>query len=138
MTNPKIPGSGERAVTGAAVPGGPPFLKTPQPSDPLEMGAEMVEGDPSVMLTCLIEEYARMGWDAHRIERIFDNPFFLASHGLAKRFGRDATHAFIEQTLQRCGVYRFEVIEQKPIQPPASTGPSGGGTGSGSDFKRRS
>lgn len=114
MTKPKIPGSDERATTGAAVPAGPPFLKTPQPDDPFEMGAEMVEGDPSVMLTCLIEEYARMGWDAGRIARIFDNPFFLATHGLAERFGHETIHAFIEQTLRRCGVYHFEVIEHNP------------------------
>ncbi len=114
MTKPKNPGSDDRAGTGANLRGGPMFLKSPEPDDPLEMGAEMVEGDPRLMLACLIEEYARMGWDAGRIARIFDNPFFLASHGLADRFGRDTVHAFIEQTLRRCGVYQFEVIEHNP------------------------
>ncbi len=138
MRKPKNPGSDERADTGANLRAGPAFLKTPQPGDPLEMGVEMVEGDPSVMLTCLIEEYARMGWDAGRIARIFDNPFFLASHGLAERFGRDAIHASIEQTLRRCGVYHFEIIEQNPIQPAASTALPGGGKGSRSNFEWRS
>ena len=138
MRKPKNPGSDERADTAANLRAGPAFLKTPQPGDPLEMGAEMVEGDPSVMLACLIEEYARMGWDAHWIARIFDNPFFLASHGLADRFGRDAVRAFIEQTLRRCGVYQFEVVEHNPIQPAASTAPAGGGKGIRSDFERRS
>jgi hypothetical protein len=133
MTKTKNPGSNEGAL-GA----GPAFSKTPQPDDPFEMGAEMVEGDPTVMLTCLIEEYARMGWDAGRIARIFDNPFFLASHGLAKRFGRGAIHAFIEHTVRRCGVYRFQVVEQNPIQPALSSALPRSEKGNRPDFARRS
>ena len=114
MRKPKNPGSDEGADSGGAVRVGPPILKSPEPDDPLGMGAEMVEGDPQLMLTCLIEEYARMGWDAAQIAQIFDNPFFLASHGLADRFGRGAVRAFIEQTLRRCGVYQFEVIGRNP------------------------
>ncbi len=80
----------------------------------MRMEAELVTGDPQVMLDCLIEEFARMGWDANRIELIFENPFFLASHSLAKRFGHEAIRERIEQTLERCGVFCFEIVEQKP------------------------
>ena len=80
MTKPKIPGSDERATTGAAVPAGPPFLKTPQPDDPCEMGAEMVAGVPTVMPTRLVEADARAGWAAGRSVGLFDRGFISRGH----------------------------------------------------------
>ncbi|MCR4300074.1 MAG: hypothetical protein NUV51_00505 [Sulfuricaulis sp.] len=82
----------------------------------MQMQAESVAGDQRVMLQCLIEEFARMGWNANQIARLFENPFFLASHGLAKQLGREAVHECIEQTLQRCGVFHFKVSEAQPTQ----------------------
>ena len=89
--------------------------KPPEPDDPMHMQAESVVGDQHVMLECVIEEFARMGWDANQIARLFENPFFLASHGLAKQLGPEAVHECIEQTLQRCGVFRIKISEAKPM-----------------------
>ncbi|MEE8342333.1 MAG: hypothetical protein V3R51_00895 [Gammaproteobacteria bacterium] len=90
--------------------------KPAEPDDPMQMQAESVSGDQRVMLECLIEEFAHIGWDAKQIARMFDNPFFLASHGLAKQLGRKAVHECIERTLQRCGVMRCAISESKPTQ----------------------
>ena len=43
--------------------------KPPHPEDPMHMQAASVTGDQRVMLECLIEEFARMGWDEHQIAR---------------------------------------------------------------------
>lgn len=82
----------------------------------MQMHAESASGDQRLMLECLIEEFARMGWDGDQIARMFETPFFLASHGLEKRFGREAVRGCIAQTLQRCGVFRVEMSESKPVQ----------------------
>ncbi len=86
--------------------------------DPMQVRGDSVPGDQQVMLQCLIEEFARMGWNANQIRLLFENKFFLASHGLAERLGQEAVRECIEQTLQRCGVFHFEMSESKPNQEP--------------------
>ncbi len=86
--------------------------------DPMQVRGDSVPGDQQVMLQCLIEEFARMGWNANQIGHLFENKFFLASHGLAERLGQKAVLECIEQTLQRCGVFHFEMSESKPNKEP--------------------
>ena len=93
-----------------------------EPDDPMQLRPRLVEGNPEAMLEGLIEEYARLGWDANQIARIFEDPFFVATHGLARRFGGEAIRCRIEQTLQRCGVFRFDTIESKPDTPSGERG----------------
>ena len=96
--------------------------KSAEPEDPMRLRAELVEGDPQVMLDGLIEEYARMGWDAGQIARIFEDPFFGATHALASRLGGEVIRDRIEETLQRCGVFRFDTVEVRPAAGlPAGT-----------------
>jgi hypothetical protein len=108
--------AGQRA--GDAPDGAAPPPKAPDADDPMQLRAGVVAGNPLAMLEGLIEEYARMGWDADQIATIFDNPFFAATHGLSKQFGRAGIRETIEQTLQRCGVFRFDTIESKPAANP--------------------
>ncbi len=61
------------------------------------------------MMECLIEEFAHLGWSAKKIAGMFDQPYFLATHGLEQRFGRQAVVDCIEHTLARCGVFHFEM-----------------------------
>ncbi len=86
--------------------------------DPMQVRGDSVPGDQQVMLQCLIEEFARMGWNADQIGLLFENKLFLASHGLAERLGQKAVRECIEQTIQLCGVFRFEMSESKPNKEP--------------------
>ncbi len=88
--------------------------KPPKADDPMQMRADFVTGDQHLMLECMIEEFAHMGWDANKIAKMFENPFFLASHGLTKRFGSETVREYIEQGIQRCGVLRCAISETKP------------------------
>ncbi len=88
-----------------------PESKPLDPDDPMEMKAAVIAGDERLMMECLIEEFAHLGWGAEKIARMFDDPFFLASHGLEKRFGRRAVLDCIEHTLARCGVFHVEMKE---------------------------
>jgi hypothetical protein len=88
-----------------------PELKPQDPDDPMEIKAAVIAGDELLMMECLIEEFAHLGWSAKKIARMFDEPFFLAAHGLERRFGRQAVLECIEHTLARCGVFHFEMEE---------------------------
>lgn len=76
-----------------------------EPEDPMMVVAEAADGDPLVMLDGIIEEYARMGWDADQIKRLFEHPFFQATHALKQLLGEQEIHRRIEIVLKRCGVF---------------------------------
>ena len=92
------------------------------PDDPMEIKAAVIAGDERLMMECLIEEFAHLGWDFEKIARMFNEPFFLASHGLEKRFGRKAVLECIEHTLARCGVFHFEMKESSTPGRGSATG----------------
>jgi hypothetical protein len=79
------------------------------PDDPMEIKAAVIAGDERLMMECLIEEFAHLGWSAKKITGMFHQPGFLATHGLEQRFGRQAVVDCIEHTLARCGVFHFEM-----------------------------
>jgi hypothetical protein len=98
-----------------------PESKSSDPDDPMEIKAAVIAGDERLMMECLIEEFAHLGWDARKIARMFDEPRFLAAHGLEKRFGRQVVLDCIEHTLARCGVFRFEMKKSSTRTSATST-----------------
>ncbi len=88
-----------------------------EPEDPLKMMAGGVAGDPLLMLDCLVEEYSRMGAGEEEIMRLFDDPQFLATHGLRGLFGADATPKRVRAVLSRCGTLRVKVTALPPESP---------------------
>ena len=88
-------------------------------SDPMLLTAEPVDGDPELMLTSLIEEFARQGFDADHIMKLFGSPFFQATWGLRQLLGEQGVRTRIEATLARCGVMRFRTTHPSP---PDTTG----------------
>ncbi len=83
-------------------------------ADPFQMMAGGVEGDPEVMFACVVEEYSRMGYGADAMVALFENPEFLATHGLRGLFGPEATAKRIGDVLSRCGVLR---VTAKALPP---------------------
>lgn len=77
-----------------------------EPDDPMELHAHAVSGDAALMLDQLIEEFARMGWDAVRIEYLFQDPFYQAMHDLRLKFGLEVVRGRIAAVLGRHGVLR--------------------------------
>ncbi len=78
-----------------------------EPEDPMSLNADSAEGDPSVMVDSLIEEYARMGWDAPRIENLFRQPFFMATASLGELYGEEGIRERVAAVLARFGVHHF-------------------------------
>jgi hypothetical protein len=75
------------------------------------ISAVEMDGDPLIMLDCIVEEYARMGCDFEMIAHVFDNPFYEGTFGLTRSLGAEAVRKRIRETLARCGVMRFSAIE---------------------------
>lgn len=85
------------------------------PDDPMEMQAFEVPGDPQLMLTLLVEEYARIGWGADAIIGLAQDPNYQAFHGLLKFFGEEELEVRIRHIIARCGVIRVQAKETVPI-----------------------
>jgi hypothetical protein len=96
-----------------------------EPADPFQLFAGGVAGDPRLMLDCLVEEYSRMGYDAHALLRLFEDPEFLATHGLRGLFGADAIRERVREVLARCGVLRVRVSALPRCDPFACHGSDG-------------
>ncbi|MBI3462196.1 MAG: hypothetical protein HY000_03930 [Planctomycetes bacterium] len=83
--------------------------------------ATSVSGDQEVMLRCVVQEYAWMGWDAERILRLFRDPFYPALHELWRAYGEDAIRQRVASVLDRTSGFRIDVtLTQEDSPPPGS------------------
>jgi hypothetical protein len=84
-----------------------PATREAGPEDPYEPHATATPGDPEVLLRCLVQEYAWMGWDAGQILALFDDPFYPALQGLLDLYGEEGVRRRVEALLGRTGVWHF-------------------------------
>jgi hypothetical protein len=94
-----------------------PYLRHPrdratQQDDPMMLEPVEIDGDPEIMIDCLIEEFARMGWDTPTIIRMFDNPFYEGPHRARQLYTADAFEARVRRVLGRCGTLRVRIVER--------------------------
>ena len=88
--------------------------KEADPDDPMELVGAECDGDPDFMLECIVEEYARMGWEPERIVQLFASPHYPVLHGFWRTMGSGAIRRKVEATSRRCGVFRFRTVERPP------------------------
>lgn len=84
-----------------------PATREVLPEDPLTLHASAVPGDPAIMVKCIIQEYASIGWSGEQILALFRDPFFPALHAHWQALGNDRLRAQIGAILARSGVMRF-------------------------------
>lgn len=90
-----------------------PLDRVAEADDPFELMAEPAVGDPGVMLDCMLEEFAWMGWNASQLESLFYHPGYPVLGALRDHFGDDEIRNRIQALLARTGVLSFrEVIEE--------------------------
>jgi hypothetical protein len=81
--------------------------------DPLELVGMVLPGEVGQlerMAETIVEEYVRMGWDEQRLETLFVNPMFLATHRIYQQKG----HAYVKSLVQQtCAKYRIPSAEVK-------------------------
>jgi hypothetical protein len=93
-----------------------PYLHHPRdrailPDDPMMLEPVEIDGDPEIMIDCLIEEFARMGWDTDTIIRMFDDPFYEGPHRARQRYSDAAFRLRVRRVLARCGTLRVRIVE---------------------------
>lgn len=82
--------------------------------DPFELTADMVVGDPDVMLECLLQEFAWMGWNAQQVLELFHHPGYPVLCELRKFLGDDEVRRRVESLMSRWGVLRFREVHAEP------------------------
>jgi len=83
--------------------------KDPEPDDPTELLLVAVPGgDPVLMATCLIEEYARLGMGEEEILALFSRPVYQ-THAFYLERGEPWVRNLIREILARTGRMRVSV-----------------------------
>jgi hypothetical protein len=90
-----------------------PATREVGPEDPFELYATPAPGEPEVLLRCLVQEYAWMGWDAEKILALFGDPFYPALHGLLELYGAEGVRRRVEALLGRTGVLHVRATVQE-------------------------
>lgn len=82
-------------------------LREPDPTDPMTLHGVGVETDSEEatveMAVCFIEEFARMGFDADRLFRIFRTPGYAGPAMALSVLGADRIRALIAESLELRG-----------------------------------
>jgi hypothetical protein len=92
-----------------------PATRPVEPEDPLTLYATPVAGDPEVMLQCLVQEYAWLGWGLEQILGLFRDPCYPALHRLWQVYGEAGIRERIAPLLAQTGVFRFkETVREDP------------------------
>jgi hypothetical protein len=77
--------------------------------DPFELIGMVMPGEPGqleAMAECLVEEYARMGWDERRLMTLFVNPMFMATYRIYRQKGE----AYVQDLIARiCSRWTLEI-----------------------------
>jgi hypothetical protein len=92
-----------------------PASRELEAEDPMELMANPVQGDPDLMLQCLLQEYAWMGWDADQILALFHNPAYPVPQQLLELVGEAMVRQRVQEVVGQAGVVGFrEFIDDEP------------------------
>jgi hypothetical protein len=91
-------------------------------TDPLELRAEPVPGDPDVMLQCILQEFAWMGWDISQLLSLFHHPGYPVLGQLRQLFGDDELRRRVETLAAQWGVLRFHETQVADDDEPETAG----------------
>jgi hypothetical protein len=81
----------------------------------MELVATPVQGDPALMLQCLVQEFAGMGWDVETLMALFHSPDYPVLNQLLAYYGEEVVRERVGALLDELGVFRVhEVIAPDP------------------------
>ena len=100
-----------------------PATRPVEPDDPMTLHATPAPGDPEVMLRCLVQEYAWMGWDGEQILALFHDPFYPALHSLLQLCGENGLRERLTALLGQTGVFRVRESVRESPEPAESEPP---------------
>ena len=94
-----------------------PATRAVEPEDPMTLHAAEVEGDPELMLQCVVQEYAWMGWDAQQIHELFRDPSYPVLHQLWRTHGEAGIRERVDALLGQMGVFRVQEFVHESPEP---------------------
>jgi hypothetical protein len=83
-----------------------PLTREMEADDPLELTGQPAPGDPEVMLTCIVQEFAGVGWDREQLLSLFHDPDYPVLNQLLKLFGEDEIDRRLRAIVGDVGVFR--------------------------------
>jgi hypothetical protein len=83
-----------------------PATRPIEADDPFSLHATTVGGDVEVMLECLVQEYAWMGWDTEQVLGLFREPGYPVLNALLEYLGEENVRRRVQVVLKRMGVFR--------------------------------
>jgi hypothetical protein len=93
-----------------------PATRAVEPEDPMTLHAAEVEGDPELMLQCVVQEYAWMGWNADQILGLFRDPSYPVLHQMRGMYGDSGIRERVNELLGQMGVFRVEgFVHESPM-----------------------
>ena len=94
----------------------------PEPDDPQMLVGIVLPADESAtreMAYTFAEEFARRGYTAERLLRLFQNPYYAGAHGAYRALGEAAVRAIIEECVACWGRLRaVDVDRDAEATPP--------------------
>jgi hypothetical protein len=94
-----------------------PLARLAEADDPYTLHATPVTGDPEVMLRCLVQEYAWMGWGEEQILALFHDPGYPVLNGLRAHYGEAGLRARLGELVRQTGVFQFQATVQEAPEP---------------------
>jgi hypothetical protein len=91
-----------------------PLSRDAEADDPLELMADMAVGDPDVMLDCVLQEFAWMGFSAEQLLALFHHPGYPVLCELRGFLGEEVVRSRIEELVSRWGVLQFREVHAEP------------------------
>jgi hypothetical protein len=91
-----------------------PATREVEADDPMELVAEPVPGDPDVMLACLVQEFAGLGWDADQLLALFRHPAYPVLNHLLAHYGEAEVRRRVADLLAQSGVFRVRETVADP------------------------
>ncbi len=91
-----------------------------EPDDPMELVfVSLPDGNPELMATCIIEEYAHLGMSQEEILRLFRLPIYR-THVFYRTYGEGWVRDLIARVLERTGQFRVRIVEYEHEAHPTS------------------
>jgi hypothetical protein len=92
-----------------------PATRAIEVEDPMELFATPAAGDAAVMLECIAQEFAFMGWGEEQLLELFQSADYPVLAGLRAAFGEDEIRRRLRVILDRQGAFHVrETIDDGP------------------------
>lgn len=93
-----------------------PLERNCEPEDPMELMGDVAPGDPSVMLDCVLQEFAWMGYDEEQLFDLFSHPGYPVLCALREEFGELELRTRIRALMDAWGRLQFResILEDPP------------------------